>query len=208
MEIIPSILEKDKAEVLKKIEAVRALDLTVQIDLCDGSFVPNQTVKPQDLPAELRSMSWEGHLMVNDPVTWSHPLYMLACKRVYWHVEVLSDPNVIPRQYTKIEHGLALRLETPVSVVDKYVPLVKSVLLLSIDEPGYQGEKFQDSVFDKIQELRHKHPGIHITIDGGINLEHMMKLKKLGVERVSVGSPFWKYGDPRTVLSAFRQATL
>jgi ribulose-phosphate 3-epimerase len=208
MEIVPSILEKNKEEVLRKIELVHPLNLTVQIDLQDGAFVPATTVKPEELPAELKAGPWEAHLMVNDPAAWSHPLYLLGCERVFWHVEVLPDPGMIPRHYTKIDHGIALRLETPVSIVDQFVPLVRSVLLLSIAEPGYQGKKFQESIYDKISELKHKHPGVVLTVDGGINLEHMMKLKKLGVDRVAVGSAFWKYGDPKTVLSAFRQATL
>ena len=208
MEIIPSILEKSKEGLLNKIEAIRPLRLTAQIDLADGEFVNNRTLKAADLPAELRSVSWEAHLMVKDPVTWSQSIYNLSCCRVFWHAEVLSGPAMIPRHYTKIDHGLALRLETPVTIIDQYIPLVRSVLLLSIDKPGFQGKKFQEQVYDKIQELKHKHPGVILTVDGGINLQHLKQLKQLGVERVAVGDSFWKYGDPKTVLAAFRQATL
>ncbi len=208
MEIIPSILEKSKDGVLEKIEAARPLGVTVQVDLCDGEFAPSQTVLPDDLPQELRAVPWEAHLMVKDPVTWSGPLYARLCERVYWHAEVLPNAAIIPRHFTTIEHGLALRLETPVSVVDEFVPIVRSVLLLSIDEPGFQGKKFQESVYEKIKALKHKHPGIKITVDGGIGMEHMKPLKMLGVDRVAVGNAFWKFNDPKTVLSAFRQATL
>ncbi len=208
MEIIPSILEQTKEGVLEKLEAVHSMGLTVQIDICDGAFTPNQTVQPDDLPAELRAVPWEAHLMVSDPVTWSGPIYARQCQRVYWHAEVLPNAAIIPRHFTTIEHGLALRLETPVSIVDQYVPIIRSVLLLSIDEPGFQGKKFQESVYEKIKALKHKHPGVKLAVDGGIGMEHLKPLKMLGVDRVIVGSAFWKFNDPKTVLAAFRQATL
>lgn len=208
MEIIPSILEQSHDAVLSKWEMIRPLGLTAQIDLADGSFVPGKTLEPDDLPQELRAGPWEAHLMVRDPLTWSQPLYARNCTRLYWHVEVLPGVEVIPRHITRVEHGLALRLETPVSIIDDYIPLVRSVLLLSIDEPGYQGKKFQDSVYEKVKELKHNHPGVKVMVDGGVDLQHLKPLAKLGVDRVAVGSAFWKFNDPKTVLSAFRQSTL
>lgn len=208
MEIIPSILEQTKEGVLAKVEALRPLGLTAQVDLMDGEFVPSRSLEPVDLPAELRSIPWEAHLMVRDPVAWSHAVYLLGCQRVYWHAEVVSDVAQIPRHFTKVEHGLALRLETPIDIVDRFVPVVRSVLLLSIDEPGFQGKTFHDAAYDKIRELKRRHPGVVLTVDGGVNLEHLKPMRKLGVDRVAVGSAFWKYGDPKTVLAAFRQASL
>lgn len=208
MEIIPSILENTSGEILSKIEAIRPLGLTAQIDFMDGQFVESHSAMPDDLPIELRSVPWEAHLMVSDPVAWSLPLYIRNCLRVYWHVEVLPGVGIIPRHISKVEHGVALRLETPVSAVDDYIPAVRSVLLLSIDKPGYQGKKFQDDVYEKVKALKHKHPGVKITVDGGIGMEHLKPLKQLGVDRVAVGAAFWKFNDPKTVLAAFRQATL
>jgi pentose-5-phosphate-3-epimerase len=146
--------------------------------------------------------------MVQSPLDWSQSLGERGVKRIYWHVEVLSPDTVIPHHISQIEYGVALRLETPVATVEPFIPMVKSVLLLSITEPGYQGEPFQESIYDKIKELKRKHPHVKIMVDGGVNLEHLKPLAKLGVDRVAVGNAFWKFGDPKTVLAAFRQATL
>ena len=208
MEIIPSILTNSKDDLLEKLESIRGLDVTVQMDFMDGQFVPSRSLLPEELPEDLSLSSWEAHLMVQQPMAWSQSLYPRGVKRIYWHVEVLPPETVIPHHVSHIEYALALRLETPVGAIEPFVPMIKSVLLLSITEPGYQGRPFQEEVYDKIKELRRLHPHLKLTVDGGINMEHLKPLAKLGVDRAAVGNAFWKFGDPKTVLAAFRQTTL
>lgn len=208
MVIIPSILTESVEEMTTQLASIVGLGLMVQIDFMDGQFVPTSSVMPDDLPDVLRDVPWEAHLMVQDPLSWSPPLYRQGVSRVYWHVEVLSEAMRLPRPSTRIEHGLALRLETPIEVIEPYLPTLTSVLLLSIENPGHQGEKFSELIYEKIKIIKDRHPHLKVMIDGGVQLEHMKPLTKLGVDRVSVGSAFWKFGDPKTVLAAFRQATL
>lgn len=208
MEIVPSILTQSSDEVSERLMSLKSLDLNVQIDFMDGQFVPSRSLLPDDLPNEIMGMPWEAHLMVEQPIAWSQPLYMRGCRRIFWHVEVLPPETNIPHRVSHIEHGLALRLETPISAIEPFAAMVPSILLLSISDPGFQGRPFQEAVFDKIDELKKLHPHLKICVDGGIGLEHLKKLAKMGVDRAVVGSAFWKYGDPKTVLAAFRQATL
>jgi pentose-5-phosphate-3-epimerase len=44
VELIPAILEKDFKKVEKKINLVNGLTKFVQVDICDGDFVPSKTV--------------------------------------------------------------------------------------------------------------------------------------------------------------------
>ncbi|MFA7286417.1 MAG: hypothetical protein WC052_02020 [Patescibacteria group bacterium] len=208
MVIIPSILTDSSQELISRVQSVAGLGLTVQVDFMDGQFVPTKSVSPDDLPELLRDVEWEAHLMVRDPLSWSPPLYRLGVSRVYWHVEALDGVLRLPRPSSRIEHGLALRLETPVTAIESYVPSLTSLLLLSIEKPGYQGEVFSEAVYEKIRTVKARYPQLKLTIDGGVKIEHMKPLSKLGVDRVAVGSTFWKFGDPKTVLAAFRQATL
>lgn len=208
MEIIPSILTTDPTEVVERLASVHGLDLTVQLDFVDGQFAPAHSLAPDELPDELRTVPWEAHLMVREPVVWSQALYPHGCRRLYWHVEVLPPETAIPHYLSRVEHGVALRLETPVEAVEPFLPMAQSVLLLSISEPGFQGKLFQEAVYGKVQALKQRHPHLKLTVDGGVSLEHLRSLSKLGVDRVAVGAAFWKFGDPKTVLAAFRQATL
>ena len=208
MEIVPSILTQSKSEIILRLESLQGLGLTVQIDFMDGQFVPSRSLAPDDLPEELMAAPWEAHLMVQQPVAWSQSLYSRGCRRIYWHVEVLPPETTVPHHLSHIDHGLALRLETPVAAIEPFVPMIQSVLLLSIREPGFQGHDFQPEVFDKIKELKNFYPHLKVCVDGGVHIEHLKPLAKMGVDRVAVGNAFWKFGDPNTVLAAFRQATL
>lgn len=208
MEIIPAILTRSRDEITERLTSLAGLDLTVQIDFMDGQFVPSRSLPPDDLPDELALASWEAHLMVQEPVAWSQPLYTRGVKRLYWHVEALPADAIIPHHHSDVEHGLALMLDTPIEVLEPFLSMAQSVLLMSIEDPGYQGELFVESVYAKIKALKKKHPHIKVAVDGGVKMEHLKPLSILGVDRVTVGSAFWKFGDPKTVLAAFRQATL
>ena len=147
MEIIPSILTESAEEVIKRLASLRGLGLSPQLDFMDGQFVPSQSIAPDDLPPDIQEFQWEAHLMVQEPLVWSQPLYAKQCRRIYWHVEVLPLDVTIPHHLAHVDHGIALRLETPVSVIEPFVPMIQSVLLLSIKEPGFQGRQFQVSVY-------------------------------------------------------------
>ncbi len=62
MKIIPAILPKSFGELEKKLEQIKGLARVVQIDICDGVFVPNKTwpynqVKSQKLKGESQENS-------------------------------------------------------------------------------------------------------------------------------------------------------
>lgn len=208
MQIIPAILTDSRETLIKQLVTARPLGLMVQLDFADGQFVPSHTLPPEDLPPELLAMSWEAHLMTQDPQGWSRRLYAFRPARIYWHVETLAPGLKIPHRLSSIEHALAVSFETPLATIEPYLPMVDSVLLMSIARPGYQGEQFQPSVYERITQLKTKHPRLKITIDGGVKLEHLKPLVKLGVDRVAIGSGFWQYGDVKSVLGEFRKASL
>ena len=56
------------------------------------------------------------------------------------------------------------------------------VLLMSVN-PGFAGQKFIESTYDKIVEVREMidavNPSIRLEVDGGLNLENIGKLLDL-----------------------------
>jgi ribulose-phosphate 3-epimerase len=208
MEIIPAILTIKPEEVADKLIKLQGLHLTPQIDFMDGEFVQTVSVKPEQLPIEIKSKSWEAHLMVNNPASFSARLYGFGCRRIYWHVEAFGKGESLPHKSSRVEHGLALKLETPIEAIEEHSKNIETVLLMSIAKIGVQGEKFDEKVYEKIEQVKKKYPRLPIAIDGGIKLEHLKNLAKLGVNRAVVGSAFWKFSDVKATLASFRQATL
>ncbi len=61
------------------------------------------------------------------------------------------------------------------------------ILLMSV-KAGFGGQKFMSEVFDKIKKLRARGFEKEIEIDGGVNLDNVVDLKKAGADIVVAGS--------------------
>ena len=66
------------------------------------------------------------------------------------------------------EIGVALNPDTPIEALEPIADKINYVMLLGVN-PGLSGQSMQDSVIDKIQDLRIAYPDVNIEIDGGIN---------------------------------------
>ena len=72
----------------------------------------------------------------------------------------------------------------------------RNIMILSIPEAGYSGQKFVEKSFDlisKINEIQ-KRKKINLFVDGGINREN---IKKMNVENIISGSDVLNSKDPR-----------
>lgn len=208
MQIIPAILTDQPTEVTERLEQLSDLSLAVQVDFMDGQFVPSKSIRPEELPKDIKNNEWEAHLMVADPLGFAARLYPYGCKKIYWHIETLSANFSWPYLSSEVDHGAALLIDTPISKLEPYLPHIQSVLLMSIARPGFQGEKFDERVWSKISQLKKMYPRLKITVDGGVKIEHVRLLANAGVDAAVIGSAFWQFGDIKQTLAALRQATL
>src|SRR3989304_5630752 len=110
VDVIPGILEKDWAEIERRINLVAPYVSWVQIDVADNTMVPNATLldfeKFRTCP---ESISLEGHLMVADPEKYIRPLVDVGFKRLIAHIES-NDPRrfLDAAQYESVETGIAI----------------------------------------------------------------------------------------------------
>jgi len=88
---------------------------------------------------------------------------------------------------------------TPVSVLEEILPDCEMVLLMSVN-PGYGGQKFIESTYDKVRKLRSmiQEKGLNtlIEIDGGVNQETGQKLVNAGADILIAGSYVFGAKDP------------
>ena len=68
IQILPTILEKEKEEVEKKLKKVSELVERVQIDVIDGRFVDNETVGLEKLMELDKQIGWDVHLITKEPI--------------------------------------------------------------------------------------------------------------------------------------------
>jgi ribulose-phosphate 3-epimerase len=203
MEIIPAILPKDFYEIEEKTAAIVGLADIVQIDICDGKFVPSTTwpYKRQDenfeaiireergMP-EWEELDFEFDLMVKDPTEDEARKWLSAgAKRVVLHVESSPDLTPVLNVLSGLaEVGLALNIQTPLDVIEKYKDKISYLQFMGITKVGFQGQAFDTRVLEKIKKAKETYPNLAIQVDGGVSLATAGDLAEAGADRLVAGS--------------------
>lgn len=202
IEIIPAILPKDFAELEDKVSLVQGSVKTVQIDVCDGQFVANATwpyKKHDDTFEKLlneeaglpfwEKVNYEIDLMVNRAEEVVEEWVRTGASRIIIHVEMRGDLALaISKIKDQVEIGLAINVETPIDIIDTYKDEIDFIQCMGIDNIGFQGQKFDAKVIEKIKLLRSKYPDLPISVDGGVSLDSAPMLIEAGATRLVAGS--------------------
>ena len=201
-------MPKDLQEIALSCDEISMKTRWAQIDLMDGQFVDSVSWPYQDqifslkeaeelkkLILEYKELSFEVDLMVSNPETIAPVFANAGVKRIIFHHKSLTDPRVIDRFeefHPDIEIGIALQLDDDISVIDQYLPIVSTVQFMGIEKVGYQGQEFEESVLEKVKNLKEKYPDLDVQVDGGVNLETIKILSESGVDRFVSGSAVFK----------------
>jgi ribulose-phosphate 3-epimerase len=207
-EILPAILAHDETEFRAKVEKVRALGLTLHVDVMDGKFVPQTTWAPPEKMRELLgSLPFEAHLMVSDPDKVAPLWFDGGAMRVIFHAESLHDCDAICREAETRggELALALNPETPVSSISPVLSRLRRVMIMGV-RPGRSGQPFQETAIDKIREIKRLRSDMLITVDGGVKPQNARQVADAGADAIVSGSGITDRPDPTTALEDFRRS--
>ncbi|CCI85736.1 ribulose-phosphate 3-epimerase [Lactobacillus pasteurii DSM 23907 = CRBIP 24.76] len=206
MIIAPSILNANNLQLGNDIKKASEAGITrFHIDIMDGHFVPNLSYGPQlvkDFKREFPMTDAEIHLMSDNPKDLIPAFVQAGADLLEFHYEAMDEGQV---SYwldylasNGVRPGLVLNPDTPVSVLDKFAPKLKQVLLMTV-YPGFGGQKFIEASIDRIKEARKiiDQTGSRITleVDGGINADTIKLAKDAGANVFVVGSYLFKDGD-------------
>lgn len=197
--IIPESLEHAR-ESIKKVSFSRE----VQLDLVDGDFVsttswPYQPAgEPMDLKHELDRFTLEIDLMVAKPIEAATAWLEAGADMLIFHVESLpleTFKNFAENCACSV--GVAAHGATSVETISEYAKSADYIQLMGIREIGAQGQPFDETVLERIEALRQQFPEKVISVDGSVNSETIVRLKKAGVTRMVVGSAILHQADPK-----------
>jgi ribulose-phosphate 3-epimerase len=212
MTIYPSILTDSLSTAQAQLERVAEFVDTVQIDIVDGEFADNITFSPIDL-LELQTLGvqFDIHLMTIDPIN-----DVVECAELRNMRAILGQIERMSSQAAFLEHvkslkvkaGLSLDLHTPISAIDEEALLqIDAVQLMSI-QAGFQGQEFQQSVVEKMQELfelrRSTKATFEIIVDGGVRPQTLPLIKT--ADSVTVGSFLWKSSNIKDALKELQNS--
>jgi ribulose-phosphate 3-epimerase len=106
-----------------------------------------------------------------------------------------------------IEIGVALKPETPVSLLRPALEWIDYVLIFSGDL-GHFGGQADLALLDKAKLLRQLKPQLEIGWDGGINNTNARALAMGGVDVLNVGGFIQHASDPRMAYGALKRAVV
>ena len=193
--IIPAILEKDITEIQKKLDLVKDVAELVQVDIADGKFVDNTTIKLEELKSIKTDLHLEIHLMVENPREYFQTCQELGAYRVFWHYEADSDIDgaVAFARTFSFKKGLVLNQESAIAKLQRSCQCLDGVMLMGI-VPGKQGQAFIPATVERVRKLREVFSG-SISVDGGVSEQNIKALIAAGATDLVTGSALFGASD-------------
>ncbi len=185
---IPTILESDATLVQEEATELSHWVKRISLDIADNSLVSNRTALPSSIGRLIDGLAVDVHLMVNRPGKYLKEIAQLGWQQVIIHLEI--EESIDELYATCLDLGLELALtlnpDTPVDRLRAYGHLASYIQVMAI-QPGFGGQAFIESSYDRIKAVKRLFPETPIAVDGGVRLENAPTLIAAGAEILMVG---------------------
>lgn len=212
--IAPSLLAANFTNLQQDIEMVNNSDADwLHLDIMDGVFVPNISFGLPVIKAvkKIARKPLDVHLMIVDPDKYIKTfkeagadiltVHIEACRHLHRAIQAIKESG--------IKAGVTLNPHTPVSQLEEIIPFVDMVLVMSVN-PGYGGQQFIETSFEKIRKLRSmiNQAGSQalIEVDGGVTLNNAAALFEAGVNVLVAGTAVFSASDPAKAIRDLKHA--
>ena len=192
-------------------QAVAAGAHSIHVDVMDGYYVENMTFGPQlvrDLGAVV-DVPISVHLEVAHPDIAAPLFFDTPCRSIVFQADACHNPIHLLKKIRSSgkQAGIAVGPAYDISCIHYILHHLDEVLIMSV-EPGYAGQAFESSVYEKIAAVRRladaQHRSIAISVDGGVNDINAASLRQAGADTLICGSYLFSGSLEKNVQSLAR----
>jgi ribulose-phosphate 3-epimerase len=188
---------EDLKTIFKKVENYPDF---IHIDIVDETFSKNAkqvlTYKTEVVRGYWNSKFIEVHIMSKRPKKWILDIVQNV-DRVIIHCNINESIEELLKliRLNNCKTGIVVHEMDHIEIFEKYHYLIDSILVLSIENPGYSGQSFKMKALEIISKInKHKYRNqISLIVDGGINNKNISLVKS---ENIVSGSYVLNAEDP------------
>jgi len=203
-EVEPSLYAADFTRLGEQIEALLGAGCRIfHFDVGDGHFIPPVTIGPVVLRSLAPLIHDAGgvidcHLMVADPAHHFPEFAESGADSVTFHVEASDDPRGVAdaARALGLAVGVAFNPDTEPPAAAAFAREAEAELILCMSiVPGYSGQPFMPSAYERINELAGL-VEIPIQVDGGIGETNVAAVRAAGASLFVAGNAVFADPDP------------
>lgn len=213
--IAASILSANFAKLGEEVENVlKAGADWVHFDVMDNHYVPNLTIGPvvcQALRDHGIRAPIDVHLMVKPVDRIITDFAKAGATYITIHPEATEhlDRSITLIHESGCSAGLAFNPATPLDHLEFVLDKIDMILIMSVN-PGFGGQAFIESTYDKIRRVKKiiqaSGRAIRLEVDGGIKTDNINKVAAAGADTFVAGSAIFDGNDYTSTLARFHAA--
>lgn len=210
--VVPAVLPESFEDFESHAARVKTSVSRMQIDVADGSYAPSRTwpytssehfaelvAQDEGLPY-WEDLEYEVDLLIRKPEVALADWIKAGVSGAVVHIESTDDHGAIVdmSQNAGIDLGWGIKPSTPNEKLFEIIDTLGMpgfVQVMGSDSIGHGGEDLDESVYDKIAEIRERYPDLTIAIDIGVNDETAPDLVDAGATKLVSGSFIFESPD-------------